>query len=779
MAVIDLNNLFPEPFDGSDRRPLPKQKEFLDYAIDPKGPEFIAYYGGYGCLAEGSLIHTQRGLVPIEQIRVGDSVKTSFDSFVPVVGAIPKGKDHLYRVTHERGEFVASEAHLVYVAPGEYRHVFDLKPGDNLCLTSPHDSIEESSPSTSALDAQSLIQTSVNYLDRCLACYHQHGQLPQEVKDNVQGLIPLLVDVLGYTPISERKGVLQELALVDNHPDQWLTLLDKTRSTCLSDLLAGVSEDYSAALASGRTSAEDSASLLLLLTSLLRRTGLLQTGDRVPLVSQVPSRILSVEKQTETQWYYDLEVLSSGHYVDSNGIVHHNSGKSLILCIVNIIWGVMYGGEYVIARQFMPELRRTTLKLFKDLLPKELLLEERVADAQFRIRSMKGEALFHFVGLDEPGKLDSLTLDGVSIDEASQTSEEAMLKLQGRLRGPRGLRKMLLVGNPKGHDFVYRYFIKQDNFRPFKDPVSKRTISVEEQKAKYKLIIAPSTENVFLPPNYVAQMLATYSDARIQRDIMGSFDAFQGQVFDEFRRDVHVVAPFDIPKDWTIFCGLDVGYTNPTACVFCAMDYDGTIWIFKEFYQSEWIIKEIVNGREGEPGLKQLAKGYKLDGIWIDPSSKANRGKDSDFTTYLEEIPKDWSLIPANNDVSYGIDRIKTLLKPQGRLNRPKLFIFNTCTNVIDEMVKYRWKELTPGVENSQNQKEEPVKKDEHSVDACRYAICSRPEQPKPANTLAPHLQSTLSGSVQKELKELKNNYSSKDPWGEKYEQDPGFTDEY
>lgn len=448
----------------------------------------------------------------------------------------------------------------------------------------------------------------------------------------------------------------------------------------------------------------------------------------------------------------------------------YGSGKSLILCIINIMWGVMYGGEYVIARQFMPELRRTTYRLFKQLLPKELLIEERVADAQFRVRSMKGEALFHFVGLDEPEKLDSLTLDGASFDEASQTSEEALLKLQGRIRGTKGLRKMLFVGNPKGHDHIYKYFVKQDCFKPVKDLITKRIITVEEQKRAYKMIIAPSTENKHLPPDYVQQMLATYSPERIQRDILGSFDSFQGQVFTEFNRQTHVISPFNIPKEWTKFVGLDVGFTNPTAAIWCAMDYDCNIYAYQEFYQREHTIPEVVTE------LKKLNRSDKLEGIWIDPSSKANRGKDSDFTTYLENLPQSWPLVPANNEVSTGIDRVKTLLKANPKTGRPKLFIFDTCTNLIDEIVKYRWAELPPGQEATKNQKEEPVKKDDHAVDALRYAIMSRPEEPKKEDMKAKQRQaSTLSGSVQRELHDLKRGGAPKDPWSEIYGKDPGW----
>jgi PBSX family phage terminase large subunit len=460
------------------------------------------------------------------------------------------------------------------------------------------------------------------------------------------------------------------------------------------------------------------------------------------------------------------------------------SGKSLILCIVNILWGVLHGGEYVIARQFMPELRRTTYQVFKEILPPELLIEERVADAQFRIKSQKGEAKFHFVGLDEPGKLDSLNLSGVSIDEASQTSEEAMLKLQGRLRNTKGLRKMLLVGNPKGHDFVYRYFIKQDCFQPFRNPVTKKLVTVEQQKRNYRMIVAPSTENKHLPPNYVASMLSTYSKERIERDIMGSFDAFQGQIYTEFSRNLHVIKPFRIPEEWTKFIGADHGYNNPAAFIWIACDYDGNLYAYREFYEREWHIDEIVKGNrrpgfEGK-GIVELSKGEKLEGIWIDPSTKADRGKESDFSTYTDHLPGHISLLPANNSVSTGIDRVKQYLRVNERTGKPRLFIFETCSNLIDEIIKYKWAEQPPGSAATKNEKEDPVKKDDHACDALRYGLMSRPEEPKRADLTQKLRQaSTLSGSVQRELHDLKRGGKGyKDMWGEKYGEDPGMSDD-
>lgn len=441
------------------------------------------------------------------------------------------------------------------------------------------------------------------------------------------------------------------------------------------------------------------------------------------------------------------------------------SGKTLIGCITVLTMAFLHSGDYLVCRLFNPELKLTTYKTFLEICPKELIAEHRVADQIIKIKSVDGGiSNIIFRGLEEPDKHRSLNLNAAYIDEASQVSEEAFTLLQSRLRG-KHYRKILGTTNPNGHSWLYRYWIKKD-------------FGNDRAKAQFFSVHAPSTENIHLPEGYVDLMLDSWSDERIRREVMGSWDAFQGQVYTEFDRSKHVIKPFVVPKEWTRFVGLDHGYRNPAAAIWCAMDYDGNVYAYREFYQNEWIIEEIVKGRKGiAPGLEELSKGEKLDGIWVDPSTKANRGKDSDFTTYLEYLPKDLGLIPANNEVANGIDRVKQLLKPDLRTGAPRFFVFETCTNLIDQMLSYRYQELTPGQETEKNIKEEPVKKDDHAVDALRYAIMSRPEEPKIADTKAKKREErTLSGSVQRELHELKEKKNDYDVFKDyKYEKDSYF----
>lgn len=405
------------------------------------------------------------------------------------------------------------------------------------------------------------------------------------------------------------------------------------------------------------------------------------------------------------------------------------SGKSVVLCVAIITQAVLYGGDYLISRHFMPELRRTTMKTFLDMCPKELILEVRVADAEVHLKSQNGKAIVYFIGLDEPGKIDSMNLSGFAIDEASQTTQEAFLKLQGRLRNTKGLRKGILVGNPKGRDHVYRYFVSKVEQKPTP------TKTLERVKADYKMIVAPSTENIHLDPDYIENMLASYSKERIQRDIMGSFDSFEGMIYDEFSRNTHVVEPFDIPKEWTRIVGADHGFTNPTAFIFGAVDHDGNIVIYREMYRRETLIKDICAEYKNITGCTPSnPKGTeKIEAIYIDPSTRARRGQlgVSDFSTYLEYLPNHVPLVCANNDVSSGIDRVKTYLRLNPKTKTPRLTIFNNCTNLLEEIGEYRWAELSSNQEGQKNQKEEPRKYNDHAMDALRYLVMSRPDPTK------------------------------------------------
>lgn len=428
------------------------------------------------------------------------------------------------------------------------------------------------------------------------------------------------------------------------------------------------------------------------------------------------------------------------------------SGKSVVLCGTILTQMIVHGGEYVISRLYMPELRRTTMKCFLDMVPPELLIEHRVADAEIRIKSASGKpAVVYFVGLDEPSKLLSLNLSGAGIDEGSEVSQEAFMLLLNRLRNKSGLRKILVVGNPRGHNWVYSLFVGK---KGLKNPMN------------YRMILAPTTENTHLPEGYVQNMLDSYSPERIKRDVYGSFDSFEGQVFSEFDREQHAVRPFKIPGNWERHIRIDHGFRNPAAFIFCAVNPEGEVYVYKEIYEREKLIKELV-----EMVKNNITKTDKFQTVKIDPSTRARRGTSgaSDYDEYVRHWPT--ALPPiglAKNDVQVGVDRVKSYLKVHPKFKKPMLYIFDTCQNLLEEISTYRYPELRPAEQGNKAEKENPLKINDHAIDALRYFIVDLPEPyntEQRADLERQKKYTAIEIKFQDELKALRTPVRNKDPF--------------
>jgi PBSX family phage terminase large subunit len=432
------------------------------------------------------------------------------------------------------------------------------------------------------------------------------------------------------------------------------------------------------------------------------------------------------------------------------------SGKTLIGCITMVHLAVLRPGDYLIARQFMPELKDTTYKTFLEVCPPELIAEIRVADMVVKIRNIVGGvSTILFRGLEEPDKLRSLNLNAFYIDEANQVSEAAFMLLQGRLRG-KHWRKGFLTMNPGGHDWSWRWFVRQDH------------IENPEVRRLFLNIRAPSLENVHLPDGYIDTMMASWSSERIKREIMGSDDVFEGQIYNEFDRSLHVVKPFRVPDDWTIRIGCDDGYRNAAAWVYLAVSPEGDCYAYDEFYEKEWLIEEIAKkGKDGRPSAITKLGSRKVEQARMDPAAKQVKDGRTNWDAYLEHLPKGFPLLEANKAVSAGIDRVKSYLKPD-KNGRPRLYIFETCHNLLDEIAQYKWKPQAVSQEGKADVKEEPVKHNDHACDALRYVIMTMPEPtPKTTDPADRLKRGTLERALYNDLKKLKNPIKSADPFND------------
>ena len=216
-----------------------------------------------------------------------------------------------------------------------------------------------------------------------------------------------------------------------------------------------------------------------------------------------------------------------------------------------------------------------------------------------------------------------------------------------------------------------------------------------------------------------------YDEEREAR-LTGRFVAFSGLIYKDFNPNIHLVNRFPIPHDWTKYRAIDPGVNNPTACIWWAVDKDNNHYIYDEYYKENMTVEENAINIKAQTGDDDIIATY------IDPSSGNRNMAHPELRSVRDEYTRfDLFTIPANNDVSFGINKVKELLKVNPKTKQPRLFIFNDCFNTIKEIKRYRWDKHRHHKEEK-SPKEKPAKVMDHLMDALRYIAASDPHYIQP-----------------------------------------------
>jgi len=154
-----------------------------------------------------------------------------------------------------------------------------------------------------------------------------------------------------------------------------------------------------------------------------------------------------------------------------------------------------------------------------------------------------------FQHLDDPAHLRGRHIGVFWVDEASEVHKDAGKNLMGRLRLPAfaGRYQALYTGNPEGRNYLYDMFFNEEEIKKKVCGHPDCHLSQEECNLKHirlrrRGIHAKSFENYFLPPDYIQNMLNSYTPKERQRYMDGEFDVFEGACFGEFDHNLHVLA---------------------------------------------------------------------------------------------------------------------------------------------------------------------------------------------------------------------------------------------
>lgn len=149
---------------------------------------------------------------------------------------------------------------------------------------------------------------------------------------------------------------------------------------------------------------------------------------------------------------------------------------------------------------------------------------------------------------DNPDSLAGANLATVGLDEPSQIDDQAYVQACARARvdivdGRKTVCQVIATGTP---DEMIGWFYENYDQNPVPGT---------------RIIRAMTTDNPFLPENFVTVRLAHYDEAERERYIRGLFVPPQGRVYGHFKRDIHVDNVDDVtPGDraW-MSCDFNVG----------------------------------------------------------------------------------------------------------------------------------------------------------------------------------------------------------------------------
>ena len=226
-------------------------------------------------------------------------------------------------------------------------------------------------------------------------------------------------------------------------------------------------------------------------------------------------------------------------------------------------------------------------------------------------------------------------------------------------------------------------------------------------------------DNPYISEEAKNALKASMSEEELRSRQYGEFMDYGGKVYPEFDENLHVIEPFDVPYDWQDKLSIDPGLKNPLSCHWYAVDYDGNVYVVAEHYEKE---KDIIYHSEKIHEISNNLHWHRNSNGMLEAliDSAANQttlaSKKSVADLFYEH--NILTNTNVNKDVFSGIQKVKSYLKNAN--GETKIFIFNTCKNLIREIKTYRW-----------GKGDSPVKVDDHSMDELRYYIMNRPENKK------------------------------------------------
>lgn len=277
------------------------------------------------------------------------------------------------------------------------------------------------------------------------------------------------------------------------------------------------------------------------------------------------------------------------------------------------------------------------------------------------------------------------TLALAYVDEATNLPEPFWKMLESRLSVPGA--KLFATANPEG---PAHWLKKQYIDNPNLDLVC----------WNFQLDDNPTLDEAFK-----VQLKASYSGMWYKRYIEGLWALAYGAIFDGFDYDNEYTKEFPAANYYIV--GIDYGTTNATAAVLCACSPNTwpQIRVEAEYYYDSAKMGRSKTDFELVRDIKTFIGHKNVSAIYLDPAAASLK-----VAMQQAELP----VLDAKNDVQDGI-RVTSQY-----ISGKNIVINKACSILREQLQSYAW--CPKAAERGEDK---PIKKNDHAVDALRYAVFS------------------------------------------------------
>jgi len=326
------------------------------------------------------------------------------------------------------------------------------------------------------------------------------------------------------------------------------------------------------------------------------------------------------------------------------------SGKSDVLLLYGIVhrWHENPKFKQVFMRRTFPELRNEIIPRSRELyrrfgatLNKTEMCWTFPRPDQYGGTGGSNEGAMIFLGHceneDDVHKYDSMQINLFTPDELTSITEWIYLYIGfQRVRSPVPELPAIIraAGMPGGigHTWVYKRLIK---------PYPKGGKIIVGRGGNKRIYIHSTLEdNQYIDPTYKQSLQGITIEAERKAKLQGDWDAYQGQVFDEFRdhkysdepdNAIHVIEPFEIPEWWPRIVIGDWGYTAMTWVGYAAISPNRRVYVYRE---QTWVKTKIA---EWAPHVKLYIDREHPRLIRFCKSAGQDRGQEHTIQQQIEE----------------------------------------------------------------------------------------------------------------------------------------------